>query len=199
MVGALLTIVGAILSLLVFQDLTSPWLVATLAWNMGIVLLLLGLPGVIARQVSRAGWLGFVGALMLILGLLLDAGYIAIGILAISTWLVAHAPQVADQLSAGDTALFVYTYLELGLLTLGGLLLGIATMRARLLPRAGGVLLIVGAILSLVGSISPLFITVSGALLALGGGWLGYGLWKMKSGVLPEPVATAQGMVAQNP
>src|SRR5690348_11117551 len=98
-IGALLAIVCANLGLMAFQFLTPPWLVATLGWNIGIVLLLLGLPGVIARQASRAGWLGFVGGLLMFLGTLLLAGYIAMGNLTISTWLVVNAPQVGGQLS----------------------------------------------------------------------------------------------------
>lgn len=202
MIGSLLAIICANLGLMVFQFLTPPWLVVTLGWNIGIVLLLLGLPGVVARQAFRAGWLGFVGGLLMFLGTFLLAGYIAMGNLTISTWLIVNAPQVGGQLSATDTALYIYNYLEVALLMLGGLLLGIATVRARVLPRWGGVLLIVGAVLTPAGFMSPLIGNLSGVLLTLGQGVVGYGLWRTKSEVLPEPeplaTATTQGVVAPN-
>lgn len=58
LLGAVLFIVGSILSF-AGAPLTPIWLVATGVWISGMVLGLLGLPGIVARQASRAGWLGF--------------------------------------------------------------------------------------------------------------------------------------------
>jgi len=90
LLGAVLAIIGSILTFFVFQYLTPLWLVTTLAWNSGLVLLLLGSPGIVARQAPRAGWLGFVGFLLMFLGWFLLASYVAMGNLTISTWLAVH-------------------------------------------------------------------------------------------------------------
>ena len=188
LLGAVLTIIPGILSFV----FASGTLALALAWMFasGAVLLLLGLPGIAARQASRAGWLGFVGFLLLSLSWFLLAGFTAVLRLAIFPWLAVHAPQVGAQMFATDQALSVYTYGQLALSVLGGLLLGIATMRARMFSRWAGLLLIVGAVLSPVGFVSGIVGTLAAVLLTLGLGWMGYALLTAKgeAGAVPQPV-----------
>ena len=63
-------------------------------------------------------------------------------------------------------------------LTLGFLLFGIATMRARVFSRWAGLILIVGAVVSFVPM--PLVARIGGAVLGLGIAWLGWALWSSK-------------------
>lgn len=185
LLGAMLTIIPNIL----FFVFTSGTLALVLTWAFasGTVLLLLGLPGIVARQASRAGWLGVVGFLLMFLSWFLLAGFTDVIRLTIFPWLADHAPQVGTQLFSTDLALSVYTNAQLALFVLGGILLGIGTMRARVFSRWAGLLLIVGAVLDPVGFVSGIAGTVAPMLLSLGLGWMGYALLTAKGEVVPQP------------
>jgi hypothetical protein len=163
LLGAALFIIGLALAL-VFKTDTPLGLVMAWVWTSGLVLLLLGLPGIVARQASPAGWLA------------------------------VHAPKVGDQLLLTNPAMnLVGTFLSWG----GELLLGIATMRARVFSQWAGLLLIVAVVIDffstpggIVGSIaSPL----SNVVLVLGLGWMGYALFTAKGEAMavPQPVAAS--------
>jgi hypothetical protein len=188
LLGAVLAIIPSIL-IFVFTSGT-PSLVLTWMFASGTVLLLLGLPGIVARQASRAGWLGFAGFLLMFLSWLLLASFTAVLRLIIFPWLSVHAPQVGAQLFSTDQALNVYTNVQLALFVLAGVLLGIATMRARVFSRWAGLLLIVGAVLDPVGFVSGIVGTVAAVLLTLGLGWIGYALLTAKGEgeAVPQPV-----------
>src|SRR5918998_1502695 len=104
---------------------------------------LLGMMGLYARQVERAGWLGLAGFLLLSLWLVLLLPYTFFEVIILP--LVAiEAPVFAEGFlgmvggSAGETTVgalaALWTLLGV-LLLLGGLLFGIATLRAGILPR----------------------------------------------------------------
>ncbi len=188
LLGAVLAIIPNIL-IFVFTSGTIA-LVLTWAFVSGTVLLLLGLPGIVARQASRAGWLGFAGFLLMFLSWLLLASFTVVLRLIIFPWLVVHAPQVGAQLFSTYQALNVYTNLQLALFVLGGVLLGIATMRARVFSLWAGLLLIIGAVLDPVGFVSGIVGTVAAVLVTLGLGWIGYALLTAKgqAEAVPQPV-----------
>jgi hypothetical protein len=172
-------------------------------WTSGAVLLLLGLPGIVARQASRAGWFGFVGFLLAFSGAFLSASYFAVVYLTIAPWLDVHAPKVGDQLLfTANPAVNVYSSVAIGLFVVGLVLLGIATMRARVFPQWAGLLLIVGVVvfgISFVisifglGALASVLSSVSGVLGLLGLGWMGYALWteKGEGEAVPQPVAAS--------
>jgi hypothetical protein len=191
LLGAVLATMSSIL-FFVFSSSTLS-LVITWAFASGSVLLLLGMPGIVARQASRAGWLGLVGFLLMFLSWLLLASFTVVLRLIIFPWLSVHAPQVGTQLFSTDQALNVYTNLQLALFVLGGVLLGIATMRARAFSRWAGLLLIVGAVLDPVGFVSGIVGTVAAVLVTLGLGWMGYALLTAKGEgeAVPQPVLTS--------
>jgi hypothetical protein len=74
---------------------------------------------------------------------------------------------------------------------LGPTFFGIATLRARVLPRQSGILMAIGSPLQLVGGVlsqfvfEPLFIVVILGALALGLGlaWAGHSLWSQRGSV----------------
>ncbi len=81
------------------------------------------------------------------------------------------------------------------LFAVGRVLLGIATMRAGVLPRWAGLLILVGAVLNLVnfplsGVIGGIVLLVAFVLFALGLGWIGYVLWTAKGEALRQTVLT---------
>ena len=154
--------------------------------------LLLGLPGLYAAQSERAGRLGLVSFLMLFFGTLF---------IAVSHYYGFIAPVLAAQAPAMLVAINTYppvTTLN-GLLIVGFfpgfILFGIATLRARVLPRQTGILMAIGSPLLLVGGalsqlvFEALFIVVIlGALaLSLGLAWAGYSLWSHKEKAVLQP------------
>lgn len=187
LVGALLGVIGNVLSSVLFPDpsqylqyLTPLFVIVTLVSFIGSLLFLLGLPAIAVRQAPRAGWLGFVGFILTFIGGLLFTSFSVVGLL-IFPWLA----QVAPKLIAGNgppPPFFVFFLVAGVLFAVGGVLLGIATMRAGVFPRWAGLLIIIGAVLNLVsfplsGLIGNIVGTASFILFALGLGWIGYTLW----------------------
>ncbi|HEU0004269.1 MAG TPA: hypothetical protein VFQ36_25420 [Ktedonobacteraceae bacterium] len=190
LLGAVLFIIGISLAFVSKTD-TPPGLVMAGVWTSGLMLLLLGLPGIVAHQAARAGWLGFVGFLLTFSGAFLVVSYFAVVYLTIRPWFAVHAPKVGEQFLSTNPAMFlVGTFLSWG----GLVLLGSATMRARVFSPWAGLLLIVAVVVDffstpggIVGSIaSPL----SNVILVLGLGWMGYTLLTAKgeAKAVPQPV-----------
>lgn len=133
----------------------------------GGVLLLGGLIGLYAGQSHSAGTLGVVAFLVAFVGTTLVVGLI--WVLAFMVPSVAEAaPELLSDSPAG--ALGVGFALSFALGGLGWLLFGVATLRARVYPRAAAVLLIVGAVLTFLPI--PLSAVVWEAAVA----WLGFSL-----------------------
>ena len=187
LLGAALFIIGLALAS-VFKTDTPLGLAMIGVASSGVALLTLGSPGIVARQSSRAGWLGLIGFLLLSLSWLLLIGIGAMLELTILPWLGAHAPQVGTELLSTNAALSVYIDVRFVLLVLGGVLLGIATMRAGVFSRWAGLLLIVGAVLSPASFALVIFGTVANVLVSLGLGWMGYTLWITKGEAGPQAV-----------
>jgi hypothetical protein len=133
----------------------------------GGVLLLGGLVGLYAGQSPSAGTLGVAAFLVAFVGTALVVGAIwAMAFVAPSV--AAVAPGLLDAPPTG--ALGVGFTLSFVLGGLGWLLFGVATLRARVYPRAAAVLLVVGAALTFIPV--PLSALVWEAAVA----WLGFSL-----------------------
>jgi hypothetical protein len=200
LLGALLGIIGNTLTTVLFpgnststQISSALYVPVFVLFFIGTLLLVLGLPGIVARQAQRAGWLGFVGFVLTFLGAFLFTSVTVVNFLVLP-----YLAQVAPKLIAGGNgppALFVYFLVASLLFGVGGVLLGIATMRARVLPQWSGLLIIVGAVLTLVdfpltGIISSIVSIVSFVVFALGIGWIGYALWTAEGETLRQTVLT---------
>ena len=159
---------------------------------------LLGLTGLYARQANEAGWLGL-------------AGYLLFGLFFAHTLPLAYTEAFILPLLATEAPTFVEGFLgifnghpvetNLGALpllyslsgsagyVLGGLLFGIATLRAGVLPRWPAGLLAAGALAPFVLAMLPhpldrTFAVPTGLALA----WLGYALWSERRGQASDPV-----------
>lgn len=147
---------------------------------------LFGIAGLYARQVEKANWLGLAGYLLFSLFYVLSLAFHFTEAF-ISPVLATEAPKFVagllgmvtgtpSEVSLGSIPT-VYGLLGVAYM-LGGLLFGIATFRAGILPRWAGGLLAIGAALTLAGAFVPhpfdrIFAVPVGLALA----WLGYSLF----------------------
>jgi hypothetical protein len=179
--------------------------VSTGAWTIIIslkfamcLLFLLGIAGIYARQVVGAGWLGLAGFLLLILCWWLQTGYVFTE-LFILPQLANAAPQFVESflgiVNPGspvemNIGALPAAYDLLGILyLLGGLLFGIATLRAGILPRWPAGLLAVASVLTPAAALLPHDIQRLAAIpVGLAIAWLGYALWSERRGRASDPV-----------
>jgi hypothetical protein len=158
---------------------------------------LLGITGIYARQVKEAGWLGLVGYLLWSLWLALIAPF-AFAEAFILPLLATDAPTFVagflgifngHSVETNLGALPALYALSGPLYILGGLVFGIATFRAGILPRWAAGLLAVAAPLSLVAAVlphehGPKVVVPVGVALA----GLGYALWAERREHAADPV-----------
>jgi hypothetical protein len=154
----------------------------------------LGLAGIYARQAVKAGWLGLIGYVLLSLWMV-----IVVGFSFVEAFILPHVAKATPALIDGWMKIFNggTSTVNLGVLPtlwtltgviyiLGGLLFGIATFRAGVLPRGAAVLLALGTLLAPVGALlslsaQPKIAIPTGLALA----WLGYALMTER----PAPAA----------
>lgn len=187
MLSGLLYAIGALLHP-VGESLTAVnqtnWVPAHLTYWASVNLLFFGLIGLYARQVKETGVLGLIGFVLAFVGTALVASIL----IYVSTVLpiIASEAQGIFKKAAGTPGFLVPVFI-IGF-GLGWILLGVATMRAGLLPRWSGLFLIVGVILFVISEAVPFeatlahtLVTVGDILFGFGLGWIGYSLWTEKS------------------
>jgi len=177
--------------------------VTTAAWAMIMpvklamsLLFLAGIAGLYARQVEESGWLGLAGFLALSVSWTLQTAFIFAEAFILPV-LATTAPQFVESVLGifngfpGEMNLgalpTVYTVVGL-LYMLGGVLFGIATLRARVLPRWAGALLAVAAAMTPAAALLPHAIQRFAAVpVGLALAWLGYALWSERRGQASQP------------
>jgi hypothetical protein len=167
---------------------TSAWAIITTLKTVMCLLFLIGITGLYARQVERAGWLGLAGFLLLTLSWWLQTAFVFAEAYILPP-LATTAPKFVDgtlgTLAAGRAsevnlgALPALYNLGVGIpYMLGGLLFGIATLRAGILPRWPAGLLAVAAVLTPAAALLPHAIQRLAAIpVGIALAWLGYALW----------------------
>jgi hypothetical protein len=176
---------------------TSQWAIVHILASVMCFFGILGMAGLYARQAETSGWLGLAGFVLLSLWFAVILGFSFVETVILPP-LATEAPTFVDGFLAvvtGTTsemnlgALPTVWMLTAPLYILGGLLFGIATFRARILPRWAGVLLAVGTALAPVAGLLPLeqqpkiAVPVGVAL-----SWLGYALWSERREHASDPV-----------
>jgi hypothetical protein len=164
---------------------TTPWAVAHVLACATCFFGLLGMAGLYARQAAKSGWFGLVGFVMLSLWLVLIMGFSFV-----EAFVLPHGGTVTPAFVDGWMGMFNGTpsTVNLGVLPtlwtlaaplyiLGGLSFGIATFRARILPRGAAVLLAAGTALAPVAGLLSLESQPKMAIpVGLALAWLGYAL-----------------------
>jgi len=157
---------------------------------------LLGLTGLYARQVEEAGWLGLAGFLVFGAWMTLVCGFSFVEAFILPRLATQYPPLVTGIMgmfssipSQVDLGALPTLWLIQGpLYILGPLLFGIATFRARVLPRWAGALLILGAALIPVGAVVPAAWQPKIMLpVGLAMAWLGYALFSERRARASEP------------
>jgi hypothetical protein len=149
------------------------------------LLFLLGITGLYARQVNKAGWLGLAGFLVLSLSWALQTAFVFAEAFIMPP-LAKMAPQFVDGylgISYGHTGAVnvgvlptLYSLMGIAYM-LGGLLFGVATWRAGILPRWASGLLAVASALTPLAALLPHNIQRFAAIpVALALACLGYAL-----------------------
>jgi len=165
---------------------TGAWAIITPLKTAMCLLFLIGIAGIYARQVKEAGWLGLAGFLLLIVCWWLQTAFVFAEAF-IAPPLASVAPKFVDGylgISYGHTggialgALPALYFLVGILYMLGGLLFGIATFRAGILPRWAAGLLAVTATLTPLAVLLPHATQRLAAVpMGLAIACLGYALW----------------------
>jgi hypothetical protein len=183
---------------------TNAWAVITAFKTAMCLFFLLGIIGIYARQVNKAGWLGLAGFLLLIVSWWLQTAFVFAEAFILPL-LATTAPQFVDsvlgtiargQASAVNLGALPMIYsLGVGLTyMLGGLLFGIATFRAGILPRWPAGLLAVAAALTPLAALLPHAIQrLAGVPVGFALAWLGYTLWSERRERAAEAVAGRAG------
>lgn len=170
----------------------SPYTAIHVLIAVGLMLVLFGLVGLYARQSERLGKSGLYGFILAFIGnvwtygLIITEGFLwpAVGLYDPAA-VHGFGP---DAVAARGSSLISIFFVGLALFATGYALFGLATMRAGVLPRWGGLLIAIGASLYVAGGFSltvfgpesamVTLIETMGALpFGLGFVWLGYALW----------------------
>jgi len=190
-----------------FHPLNVPSAVTTPAWiNVHVVATamcffgLYGMAGLYARQAEKSGWLGLAGFILFSLWLALNLPLLFLEAFVLPRLATQFPPFVEGFLGMLTGATVT---IDLGILPtlwdisgpiliLGLLLFGIATFRARVLPRWAGALFAFGAVLIPIGALVPphyqamlIMIPVGLALT-----WLGYALFSGRQEQSSEALLT---------
>jgi hypothetical protein len=164
---------------------STRWLIVHGLAGIGLVLSVPGLLGLYDQLSDDSGVLGLIGFILAAIGTALFAG--AILFIEVATLPFISALGNGEELlqSAPPTfmAVFAVTFISFAL---GFILLGVVALRATVLPRRAGLLLLIGApLFAFPVPPAPVIVNTIGAVLfGLGYVWLGYAFWTDTSKVI---------------
>lgn len=176
---------------------TEAWAIITSVKTVMCLFFLIGITGLYARQVERAGRLGLVGFILFALSWWLQTGFVFAEALILPT-LATTAPKFVESYLGIVNGLpgemnigaLPAVYGVVGITYLfGGLLFGLATVRARVLPIWPAGLLAVTAAVTPAAALLPHAIQRFAAVpMGIALIWLGYALWSERRALATQPV-----------
>jgi hypothetical protein len=161
------------------------WAPIHLMWFISYLLILFGLIGIRPVLASESVRMGKLAWILSFLGTALSLP-IAAWDAFIVPYLAVHSPEMITQVEETSMELPVLTfrlivYLTVAIFSLGFVLLGIAAIRSRIMPRTAGLMVLIGAPLFWLGAIifsqgsTGNAVTICGAVLfGIGIGWFGF-------------------------
>lgn len=165
---------------------TTTWAVIISLKLVMCLMFLIGIAGLYARQAEKAGWVGLFGFLLLTISFFLQTGFVFAELFILPV-LAATTPAFVDsalgiangQPGVMDIGAMVPAYRVVGICyLLGGMLFGIATVRAGVLPRWPAIMLAFAAIITPAAALLPHAIQRYAAVpMGIALIWLGYSLW----------------------
>lgn len=182
---------------------TSAWAIIMPVKMVMCLFFLLGLTGLYARQVEEVGWIGMAGFLLFSFSWAINMAFIFAEAFILPV-LANAAPQFVDsflgivngfpgEMNIGALPGIYGLSGFLGYM-LGGLLFGIATFRAGILPRWAAGLLAVSALLTPAAALLPHAVQrYAGIPVGVAVAWLGYALWSERRERASEPVPGMAG------
>lgn len=165
---------------------TVPWTVIISLKFLMCLFFMIGIAGLYFRQLSRAGWLGLVAFVLFSASWWLQTGYVFTELLVLQP-LASVSPELVDSLlsivnqhpATLDIGQFGTVYNVLGLFYLvGGILFGVSTLRAGVLPRTPSILLVAAALITPAAAMLPHeFQRYAAIPMGIAFIWLGFALW----------------------
>ena len=189
---------------------TARWAIVHSFSTAMCILALLGITGLYARQVKEAGWLGLAGYIVFSLFWALQAPY-TFAEAFILPQLTTAAPEfvqgwlaMAGGPAGGMNLGALATIYQVGvtlLYILGGLLFGIATLRAGILSRwAAGLLTVAPLVAPVAGLLLPGELQrIAAVPMGIALAWLGYALWSERREQAAGPVVAAEASGSVKP
>jgi len=177
LIGSVLAIIGSVLGIFSGNPASTIAIAGSLIQFVGATLGILGLPGMYARQAQRAGILGLIGTTLMVCYILILGTFGSALSAVLLPFIATHAPAIAQSEPPGLNLFFTIG----GLLgAVGGISLGLATIRASVLPRWAGILLM-GSVIQVAGDFfqSPIA-NLGFVLVMIGFAWLGIALLSSK-------------------
>ncbi|WP_374625981.1 hypothetical protein [Devosia sp.] len=165
---------------------TTPWAVVISLKLVMCLFFMVGTAGLYVRQMGRAGWLGLAGFVLFTACWWLQTGYVFAELFVLPP-LAPVSPEFVDSFlgivnqhpGPLDIGALGSVYGVLGLFYLaGGILLGVSTVRAGVLPKAPSIMLAVAALLTPAAVLLPHELQRYAAIpVGLAFIWLGFALW----------------------
>lgn len=154
---------------------TTEWSILYSLRLIATMLLMLGLVAFFARQSQKMGTFGVVAFVIAAIGTMLVSGF-AWALTFIFPAIAEAVPEFIDALAAAPS---VGVVLTLFLVTVGWLLFGIASLRAKVLPAAATWVVIVGSFLAL--ALNIIKVPMSWLIFDVGVIWMGWWLWSERA------------------
>lgn len=183
-VGGVLLILSDIAQFIVFGDqpessaaATDAWIILDMLFLLSILLIILGLVGLYAKQTAQSGTLGLSAFLVALSGTAMLLDFVWTGTFVLP-YMANAAPEFVDPsfLDADPSGtLMLGVILTFGLFVIGWVLFGLSSLRARILPRGASVLLMIGAVLFFI--LFMLVLPGATVLFSVALAWMGYALW----------------------
>lgn len=161
---------------------SKAWIPVHAMPTIGMMLLLFGLTGLLARQLRHAGRLGVVGYVVAFIGtaMVLTHGQVELWVIP---YIGLTAPHLMEPPTPPPPAMVPTLMLTALISLIGYVTVGVATVRARVLPRSAGLLLAVGGptfvVSYFIGQVPiPYAVRTAMAMVfAVALVWLGWVLW----------------------